>query len=201
MTKPDEGMNAMKNRIVSAVLMLAMLFSPCLAFAMEASAPLSPFLIERDKQQDQEIPAAYTWQTGVSTVYVPVKRYQRTGLGWSEPQTYYPAVGHVDYKFWHDLDAETETWQGGFWINSTYPRPYAMTGGQAELLEPVFAKVSDPMGTFESSAIDEGFTISISGGSFSVTYNSSLYYDTDGSLHHVERTTMMRSFNWSYTGP
>ena len=187
----------MKNRIVSLALIAAMLLLPCLAFALEPSALFSLSPTEWDNAQ--EIHADYVWRVGTSTVYVPVKRYVRVGNGWSEPQSYYPAVGHVDYPYWCEKDEESDTWQGGFAINDAYPRPYVISSAEADLLEPVFAKVSNPSGTFHTSST--GFTISVVGGSFSVTYNSSLYYNTDGTLHHVERTTMMRSHNWSFTGP
>ena len=185
----------MKNRVISLALILAMLSFPCLAFALELPAPLSPSPAAADAAEK------YPWMTASSTVYVPVKRYQRVGDGWSEPQTYYPAIGHVEYKYWYEMDEQYLTWQGGCEISNTYPRPYAMTGGQAELLEPVFAKVTFPSGNFRTSFAENGFEISVLGGSFSVTYNSSLYYNTDGTLDHVERTTMMRSHNWSFTGP
>lgn len=189
----------MKNRIVSLALIAAMLLFPCLAFALEPSAPFSLSPTEWDNAQ--EIHDDYAWRVGTSTVYVPVKRYVRVGNGWSEPQSYYPAVGHVDYPYWCEKDEESDTWQGGFAINDAYPRPYVISSAEADLLNPVFSKISHPVGNFHSSSVDQDFGISISGGSFSVTYNSSLYYNADGTLDHVERTTMLRSFNWSYTGP
>lgn len=184
-----------------AVMMVVALVLPCGAFAVQKNKtlPLSPLYPLHAENSETSFNAISRWQSSTNTVYVPVKRYQRVGDGWSEPQTYYPAVGRVEYKYWYELDEKSNTWQGGCAINNTYPRPYAISGGQADLLEPVFAKVSNPSGTFHTSST--GFTISVVGGSFSVTYNSSLYYDTDGSLHHVERTTMMRSHNWSFTGP
>ena len=189
----------MKNRIVSLALIVAMLSFPCLAFALEPSTPFLPTPIEWDNAQETR--DGYTWHIATSTVYVPVKRYVRVGNGWSEPQNYYPAVGKITYKYWYEKDDSSNTWQGGYSINNTYPQPEALSSAEAKLLNPSFSKISHPVGSFNSSSVDKGFTISISGGSFSVTYNSSLYYDTDGTLDHVERTTMLRSFNWSYTGP
>ena len=185
----------MKNRGIALALILAMLSFPCLAFAWKPSAQLPP------STADAGAAEKYPWMTGCNTLYVPVKCYQRAGNGWSEQQTCYPAIGYVEYKYWYEMDEEYLTWQGGCEISNTYPRPYAMTGGQVDLLEPVFAKVSHPLANFRTSSADKGFAISVLGGSFSVTYNSSLYYNADGTLDHVERTTMMRSHDWSFTGP
>lgn len=108
----------MFKKTLAIILCLALLMLPCLAGAYV------PLAIDGSAANKNAENAALrvSWQDAEATVYLPVKRYQQISGGWSEAQTYYPAVIRITYQYWTEKSAATDdTWTGAAWLDNGYP--------------------------------------------------------------------------------
>ena len=186
----------MFKKTLAIILCLALLMLPCLAgayvpLAIDGSA--ANINAENDALR-------VCWQDAEATVYLPVKRYQQTSGGWSEAQTYYPAVIRITYQYWTEKSAATDdTWAGAAWLDNGYPAYTLLLTPATQYLEPSVQNISNP--SYNFNAQGDSYSLQIAGGVFRITYNGSLYYRMDGTLDHTERTTVRRTHNITITGP
>lgn len=135
-------------------------------------------------------------QYGYRTVKVPVTIYTETTNG-TVTSTVTPSIIRVTFKYYVSTDS-SGAYVGGYGVNGgDYPKLAKLSTNFP--LDVSCTKLTAPVVN-----IVEGhstyYTVSIRGGSFSITYNNVLRYDSNGNLVSKSSTTETRAYSYSYTG-
>ena len=192
----------MKNvRILLSLVILILAFSTGSVLGAPASLPIS--LDESIEDPNDLTSRDNILKTGTQAVYAPVTIIQETITGEST-SIIAPQVLRITYRYYIHEDTDGD-YTGGYMINnSEYPKltvsaPSYLNVSFSKVNGPTFTKVNGP--TRFTFVGGNPYTITISGGAFSITYNSTVRYNVRGDIISVTPTTVTRSYYYTATGP
>lgn len=178
------------------IILFTALFT-CL-FCLTGFAAELPEQIDIEKP-DEVLPLSLNIaKYGYQTVYVPVTQIHEQADGSTITSTIYPGVVQITYKYFVTKSEVTDTYTGGYVVLSeTYPN--------LTPIGDVYLDVSAARGDYPTRAtvdvLPDQYTVSIRGGTFTITYNATVRYNAQGQIISTTPTTVTRSYSFTATGP
>ena len=179
-------------RIIPLLVVLLLLFSTSPAFS--ESIAHSILFDETTVGDVHAINVDSITVTRTQVVYVPVTIIRETITG-ETTSVIAPQVLTITYRYIIYRDTDGEYTGGRLILNSEYPK---LTISAPAYLNVSCSKISNPTFQFRSG---NPYSVTITGGSFSITYNASVRYNIRDEIVSTTPDTVMRSYYYSTTGP
>lgn len=183
-------------------LLIALLFFGIGCRSALAETPLTQEKLFTCLREDTvAAPLGYAMEThhGEQSVYVPVTLVYHDATSAETETRIAPSVLLITYKYLAYRSESNGVYTGGLvYLNNTFPK--LTVSDQSDMgLNVSCARVSLPVVAGVQGNGDT-YTVTIRGGSFTVTYDAVIHYNAQGIISRAP-TTMTRSYNFTETGP
>ena len=179
-----------------SILLLLMLFFCTAGFAdsTNSNTALPVEFREQNESQTRDQIETLPGITRTQNVYAEVTHIYEQVSGTPITTTTSLHVGTIKYKFYLNRNTVTNQYVGGYVvITDGYPQLSGTNGA-------VLTKITNPVNCVVTGN-GSTYSVTISGGRFSVTYDKTITYPLSGGSPTVTRGTVDRTFRYTETGP